>query len=259
MKNLKIFILMTVAMMIMIAPAIMAPTRPNNSAKNAHEIMARCVKQMRTSHRLTGTMEVQIHGFGNSPSVKRIEKYRVAYNGMTHNGLRRYAVRELSFTITGPDGPDKDALALPRYYAEIIADGRRYYVLDVSKTRYILKTLHAKGVTAEEQSSGVFADYTFADILLSGGADYVKAAQAGGKYLGQQVIEGTVCDKIQIRKTNGLIWIGQKDGLIRRVESNLGTSMRLIESYTLRKIDGQIPASEFAIKPPPNAERVESL
>src|SRR5207244_13188334 len=125
-----------------------------------------------------------------------------------------------------------------RYYHDIVADGSRYYVLDDYQRRFVLHPLHPQGFVAEQQSAGIFADYSFGGILLSGGRDLVSAARTSGKFLGEEVVEGTRCDKIQVRTSKVVYWIGQEDGLIRRTESELTPPMRIVESYTIVQIGG---------------------
>lgn len=175
------------------------------------------------------------------------------------DGPRRIAVRELSFAVTGPDGPDKETLAFPRYYHEIIADGTRYYAMDAHQQRYLLRPLHPKGFAAESPGAGLFSDYTWGEIILRGGREYVKDAKSTGRYLGAELIDGLRCDKIQTRSNGTIYWIGQNDRFIRRVEANIGHPMHLIESYTIHQIGGVIPSSEFAITVPSGVRRVDEF
>jgi hypothetical protein len=251
MSRLNKFALLSSAVVVSVGPA---SARPGHSLNKAGQIMSRCVSKTRALRRFGCTMEVQILGISEALALKRTEKDRVVMDG-----TRRIAVRELAFTVSGPAGREKEALAFPRYYHEIIANGSSYYALDAYQRRYVLHPLPPKGVTAEKSGAGIFGDYTFGDIVLSGGRQYVSNAQTSGKFLGEEIIDAIGCDKIQTRSNNVVYWIGRQDGLIRRVETALTPLMRIIESYTNFEIGGVIPPEEFAIKPPEGAQQVDSF
>jgi hypothetical protein len=261
MKNVKIFIMLVSAI---VAFSVAAIAVPQKQSQSADQIMQRFTKNTLALHRFICTMEVQVYGFGNSPSLKRVEKDRVVFDGPRH-----IAVHELSFSVTGPDGPIKEAFAYPRYYHDIVADGKDYYVLRSDQKEFILHKLNAKGVVAEDEGAGIFSDFTFGALLLSSGDKKLVALVTGGNLLGTQVLDNVVCDKVEITESfelpdgtkhnaKDIYWIAHKDGLLRRFETKSPGS-DIIESYNIKQIGGVISPSEFLIKPPATAKQVDSF
>jgi hypothetical protein len=228
-------------------------TKPSTRHK-AVSLMVQSVKATRALKSFDCTLIVQIHGFGKSPALVRTEKVRVWYDGP-----KRMAIRQLSFAVEGPEGKDKDALAFPGYYHDVVADGHQYYVLDRYQAEYLLHPLNPKGVAKETVSAGVFADDTVGNILFEGGSFYISNARKGGKYRGNEKVRGVDCAKLWVAGNRTTYWIGLKDSLIRRCETQLDPPMTIIEDYTFHSVNRPVPSTAFSISPPASASLVRKF
>jgi hypothetical protein len=78
----------------------------------------------------------------------------------------------------------------------------------------------------------------------------------GVKSLGTEKVDGEECDKIEVsimkHQRSWLLWISQQDHLPRKLDEIIRVSYEIIvhEQWSSVTVDGEIPDSMFAWKPP---------